>query len=163
MRDAADNELGAVTLGPVDAAARGNRTILLPRSGSAQVPAGTRSIVVTLTATRAAGSTDDAYADNVKLTLDAPTPNPDRTAPDTVIDKAPKRKSKKRKVKFAFSATEPSSFECKLDKGDFEPCETPLKERVKRHRHVFLVRAKDAAGNVDPTPAEAKFKVRKKR
>jgi hypothetical protein len=83
----------------------------------------------------------------------------DATAPETTIDKAPKKKSHKRKAKFKFSADEPSSFECKLDKKPFKECDSPFKKRVKRRKHKFRVRAIDQAGNVDATPAKKKFKV----
>jgi hypothetical protein len=34
---------------------------------------------------------------------------------------------------------------------------------VKRRRHIFEARATDAAGNVDPSPAQHVWKVKKKR
>ena len=40
---------------------------LLPRTASFAVPAGTRSIRVTITATRAQGNYNDGYVDNVSL------------------------------------------------------------------------------------------------
>jgi DNA-binding beta-propeller fold protein YncE len=85
---------------------------------------------------------------------------PDTTPPDTKITKKPKRETTKRKAKFKFKATEPeSTFECKLDRKPFKPCDSPYKKRVKRKRHRFKVRAIDSAGNVDPTPAKRKWKV----
>jgi hypothetical protein len=65
------------------------------------------------------------------------------------------------KVKFKFSSSEPgSSFECKLDKKKYKPCKSPKKyKRLKRGKHKFKVRATDAAGNTDPSPAKDKFKV----
>jgi hypothetical protein len=89
---------------------------------------------------------------------------PDETAPDTVIDKGPKRKTSKRKAKVEFHSTQAgSSFECKLDRKDFAPCESPFRKKVERRRHSFHVRSIDDAGNVDPTPALHKWKVKKKR
>lgn len=86
----------------------------------------------------------------------------DVTVPDTTITKKPKKKSTKRKAKFKFESSEDgSTFECKLDKKPFKSCESPFKKKVKPKKHKFLVRAIDAAGNVDPTPAKAKFKVLK--
>jgi len=72
FRDGADQELGSFSIGPVGAGDRKNLTTLVRRAQAATVPAGTRSIAVTIAATRATGSYDDAYADNVKLTVDAP-------------------------------------------------------------------------------------------
>ena len=72
FRSAAGAELGRTTIGPVTAADRNNRSSLLPRSGSALVPSGTRTIEVVLTARRAAGSYNDGYADNIVLALGPP-------------------------------------------------------------------------------------------
>jgi hypothetical protein len=62
----------AVTLGPVTPADRGGESNLLPRSGSFPVPAGTRALAVTITATRAQGNFNDGYVDNVALSLTGP-------------------------------------------------------------------------------------------
>jgi hypothetical protein len=87
----------------------------------------------------------------------------DTVAPETTITKKPKKKSTKRKAKFKFESSEDgSTFECKLDKKPFKPCASPFKKKVKPKKHKFKVRAIDAAGNVDPTPAKAKFKVLKR-
>jgi hypothetical protein len=90
------------------------------------------------------------------------------SAPDTKLDKQPKKKvkakKKKAKVTFEFSATEPgSTFECSQDGKPFAPCTSPTTYKAKKGKHTFDVRAKDAAGNVDPTPAHAEFKVKKKK
>jgi hypothetical protein len=75
--DASGAPLGSFSIGPVTAADRHNETVLLSRSESSVVPAGTRSIRVTLTATDADSAPPTyAFADNVKLTLDAPPPPP---------------------------------------------------------------------------------------
>jgi hypothetical protein len=60
---------GKLTIGPVTAADRAGKTRLLSRSGSARVPAGTRSIRVVMTARRVTGSYNDAYFDNLRLAL----------------------------------------------------------------------------------------------
>jgi hypothetical protein len=92
---------------------------------------------------------------------------PDTKAPDTEITKGPKKKvktkKKKAKVKFEFSSEAGASFECSLDDAAFEPCTSPDKEKVKKGKHSFAVRAKDAAGNVDQTPDEQTFKVKRKK
>jgi hypothetical protein len=61
--------LSSFQIGPVLPADRNNVTTLLARSASAAVPSGTRSIRVTMTATRTDGSYNDGYADNLSLTL----------------------------------------------------------------------------------------------
>jgi hypothetical protein len=83
----------------------------------------------------------------------------DTDPPETTILKGPKRKTHKRKAKFEFGADEPASFECQLDLGDFEPCDTAAKLKVKRGKHRLEVRAIDSAGNVDPTPASQNWKL----
>jgi hypothetical protein len=83
--------------------------------------------------------------------------------PDTAIDKKPKRKTKKRRAKFKFSSPTPgATFECSLDGRPFAACSSPLKLRVKRGKHTFDVRAL-AAGEADGSPAEARWKVKRKR
>ena len=65
------------------------------------------------------------------------------------------------KAKFKFTSTEAgSTFQCKLDRKPFKPCRSPKKYKgLKPGKHVFKVRATDAAGNTDPSPAVKKFKV----
>jgi hypothetical protein len=85
----------------------------------------------------------------------SPPPPPD-TAPETTIGK---RYLTVGKAKFWFGSNEPASFLCRLDKGPFKPCGSPRAyKRLKSGRHTFRVRAVDAAGNLDPTPAVARFK-----
>lgn len=61
-----------LTIGPVTAEDRGDTTELLPRTASTAVPPGTRAILVTITATKSAGAYNDAYLDNVSLSLVLP-------------------------------------------------------------------------------------------
>jgi hypothetical protein len=114
----------------------------------------------------AAGNVDPSPASR-SFTVDVPDPPPaasDKEPPETTITKAPKRKSFKRKAKFAFASDEPgSTFECRLDKGGFQPCGASAKFKVKAGKHKLFVRATDSAGNVDTTPASAKWKVRKRK
>ena len=64
-------------------------------------------------------------------------------------------------MRFKFKSSEPSStFECKLAKKRWKRCESPKAlTRLRRGTHKFQVRAIDAVGNVDPSPAQDKFKV----
>jgi hypothetical protein len=59
-------------IGPVTAAQRGNVTGLLFRQAVGSVPTGTRRIELELAATRASGTDNDAYADNLSLVLSEP-------------------------------------------------------------------------------------------
>ena len=49
------------------------------------------------------------------------------------------------------------SFECRLDKGAWAACTSPYKVNVKVGKHTIEVRAIDALGNIDATPAKVKF------
>jgi hypothetical protein len=183
FRAADGTVLGSFTIGPVSATARGNRTLMLRRATSQGIPAQTRSIVVRLDATQPNDNTfrNNASADNVRLFVATPSnPDPtdpgpgggggaaDTTAPETEIDKAPKRRTEKSKAKIRYSANEPATFQCAL-KGSkrelrgFTDCgETKAKyKRLKPGKKKFQVRAIDAAGNVDATPAKVKWKVLK--
>ncbi len=92
-----------------------------------------------------------------------PTPGAaaDTAAPETEIRKSPKRTTERRAATVAFRSSEAgSSFECKLDKGPYRACGSPTKlKRLGPGRHRFSVRAIDAAGNVDPTPARVRWRV----
>jgi hypothetical protein len=82
--------------------------------------------------------------------------------PETTITKHPKNKTTKRKAKFKFGSDETgSTFECSLDGAPFESCAPPFKDKVKRRKHTFAVRAIDTAGSTDPTPATDEWKVKK--
>jgi Ca2+-binding RTX toxin-like protein len=60
---------------------------------------------------------------------------------------------------FDFTADEPgSTFECSVDGAAFAACEPALTTpRLEDGGHRFEVRATDAHGNVDPTPAQRNF------
>ena len=66
-----------------------------------------------------------------------------RVIPVVKIVKGPKRKTTKRKATFKFRADEPrSSFDCKLDKGKWRDCSSPVSyKHLKPGKHVFRVRA----------------------
>lgn len=83
----------------------------------------------------------------------------DTTAPDTQILTNPTNPSTSNSATFTFSGTDSAiavvaSFECQLDAGGFTTCTSPKNyTSLSQGSHTFDVRAKDAAGNVDPTPA----------
>ena len=68
--------LGTLAIGPITAADRGSTTNLLLRTATARVPAGTRTVRVFVTATRASGTYNDGYADNLSLTFAQVDPTP---------------------------------------------------------------------------------------
>ncbi|MHA7262416.1 phytase [Arthrobacter sp. TMN-37] len=82
-------------------------------------------------------------------------PGSDMTPPDTSTTGGPSGASSSTSAEFTFTATEPGTFECAVDGGAFEGCTSPKKYAdLAAGRHVFAVRATDAASNSDPTPAE---------
>src|SRR5215204_1528515 len=86
----------------------------------------------------------------------------DTTPPDTVINSGPSGTIKTTDTRFTFSSTEANSkFECSLDGADFSACSSPKQYTgLANGSHTFKVRATDAAGNTDQTPASRTWKVR---
>ena len=85
----------------------------------------------------------------------------DNDPPETTITKRAPHKSHRRAVRFKFHSDEPgSTFECKLDRRRWRRCSSPKRVRhLRKGRHKFRVRARDPAGNVDPSPAKDRFKI----
>jgi hypothetical protein len=85
----------------------------------------------------------------------------DSDPPQTKITKSPPNKTDETTVKYRFRSDEPgSTFKCKVDQRPYRPCRSPRKlSKLDDGKHGFRVRAKDPAGNVDPTPAKDRFKV----
>ena len=78
------------------------------------------------------------------------------TPPDTRITSAPASPAKSTTAAFSFVSSEKdATFQCSLDKSPFAACTSPRTySNLRFGTHEFLVRAVDAAGNVDPRPAE---------
>ncbi|HYH58386.1 MAG TPA: S8 family serine peptidase [Thermoleophilaceae bacterium] len=79
----------------------------------------------------------------------------DFDAPDTSIASAPPSLTASTSASFAFSATEAGvRFECRLDGNGWTPCAAAHEEtELAEGAHTLSVRAIDAPGNVDPSPA----------
>jgi hypothetical protein len=85
---------------------------------------------------------------------------PRKAAPNTTLKKKPRAKSSNPLAKFTFGSDQAGArFQCKLDRGPFKPCRSPFTKKVKPGRHTFSVRALDAAGLADPSPASFHWKV----
>ena len=70
------------------------------------------------------------------------------------INSGPSETIREKTATFTLSSSEPNStFECSLDSGAFSVCSSPKKYTgLANGSQTFSVRAKDAAGNIDPTP-----------
>ena len=78
----------------------------------------------------------------------------DLTAPETTILTGPPSPTNSTSATFTFSSEVGSTFECQLDNAVFAACSTPISySGLASGSHTFRVRAKDAAGNVDGSPA----------
>lgn len=98
---------------------------------------------------------------DVAWTATTTTPPPDETPPNTTITSGPKGTTHNHKAIFRFTSTEPgSTFQCKLDGKPWSNCKSPRTYgHLKDGKHTFKVKAIDAAGNVDPTPAKRSWRV----
>ncbi len=94
-----------------------------------------------------------------------PPPAGDMTAPDTSITSGPSGKVIATSATFAFASTESNStFECRLDGAAWAPCTSPATlSGLSVATHTFDVRARDAAGNLDASPASRTWTIRKSR
>jgi hypothetical protein len=92
----------------------------------------------------------------------APPLSRDTTPPNTRLTASPPRRTRAQRARFRFTATEAgSTFQCKLDRRRWAACRSPQAyARLKRGLHVFRVRARDSAGNADPTPATRSWRIR---
>jgi hypothetical protein len=104
-------------------------------------------------ATDAAGNTDASPATRSFTVSTAPAP--DTTAPDTTIGSGPANPTTSTSASFAFTSSEAgSTFACKLDTGAYAACTSPKAySPLSTGSHTFSVRATDAAGNTDASPA----------
>src|SRR2546428_10095269 len=86
--------------------------------------------------------------------------------PDPTVNSGPTTPTTPPTAMFTFSGTDnvtaPANltFECKLDSSGFGVCTSPVTyNSLADGPHTFYVRARDAAGNVDPTPAQFSWSV----
>jgi alpha-tubulin suppressor-like RCC1 family protein len=79
----------------------------------------------------------------------------DTTPPETTIESGPSSSTTSTVARFTFSCNESGcSFECKLDGTNWEACTSPKDySGLVGGSHIFEVRARDKAGNTDPSPA----------
>jgi hypothetical protein len=96
------------------------------------------------------------------------TPSPttagsDIAAPSTSLRRAQINQAQRRAT-FTFASSEQgSTFVCKLDRKSFRPCTSPKTyKKLKPGKHVFRVKARDRARNLDATPTVKWFRIRKR-
>jgi hypothetical protein len=107
---------------------------------------------------------DECPADPSKHTGCGPVTGEAETKIDSTPAKVVKTKKKRKKVKFTFSSPQAgTTFECSFDGAGFAPCSSPLKKKLRRGKHTFEVRAVNASGTPDPSPASYSFKIKRKR
>jgi len=108
--------------------------------GKAQGPLTIRAVAVDL----AGNPSPEA---SVSVTIDS-------IPPETTILTAPEALTRSTSAAFTFGSNESGvSFECSLNSGHFTACSASTTYTVTEGSLTLFVRATDAAGNVDPTPA----------
>ena len=83
------------------------------------------------------------------------------SGPEDLLDTEQGVQTDSTEATFTFSSDQPgATFECRLDLGGYEPCTSPKEYTdLAFEEHDFFVRAVDADGNVDPTPAEFSWEI----
>jgi DNA-binding beta-propeller fold protein YncE len=120
------------------------------------------------------GLSDGSHTFQVRAVDAAGNPDPtpasstwtvDGTPPDTTIGSGPSGQTNDPNPTFGFSSSESgSSFQCRFDSDAFASCSGPGDTHTPASDlsdgfHTFEVRAKDQAGNTDPSPASQGFTV----
>jgi endonuclease/exonuclease/phosphatase family metal-dependent hydrolase len=82
----------------------------------------------------------------------------DRTPPETTISAGPQGNTAPGTGSFTFASEAGATFECRIDGAAFAACTSPLQAQVALGDHTFEVRAKDALGNTDPSPAQRAYR-----
>jgi hypothetical protein len=90
-----------------------------------------------------------------------PTAPTDTTAPETTIASGPSGSTSAKTASFGFSSSESrSTFACRIDGHRWRPCSSPKGySSLATGDHQFSVRATDAAGNTDSSPATRNWTV----
>jgi acid phosphatase type 7 len=132
-------------------------------------PSATLDYSTTYTATVKGGANGVKDASGNPLSADAvwtfttAAPPADTTPPNTTIVSGPSGTVKSRDATFTFSSTEANStFQTRLDNGIWEANGAATSKsytNLANGTHTFAVKATDAAGNTDLTPASRSWKV----
>jgi hypothetical protein len=141
----------------------GARVVLRASTSTPTAPGDAIEVTVTNATNSTAGPhTFDisTSSDTTPVTTPPYTLGADTTPPDTTIA-LPSGPASDSTPTFDFASTESgSTFECRVDSAAFTACSSPhTTAALADGPHTFEVRAIDAAGNVDPTPASRAFTV----
>jgi hypothetical protein len=103
----------------------------------------------------------DPHAEEPSGPPPPPPPPSDTTPPNTSITSAPPSSTTSTSASFSFAASESdATFECSLDDEAWESCGSPWSnDSLAVDLHTFAVRAIDAAGNADDSPASRSWTV----
>jgi hypothetical protein len=94
--------------------------------------------------------------------IDGPLPDGavDEGAPDTMILESPAMFSNTGAATFVFESNDPSAtFTCSIDEETPVPCSSPYTRTLNDGPHGIVIRAVDAAGNSDDSPAEHRWTI----
>lgn len=90
---------------------------------------------------------------SVSASVDVVVGGDDTVAPRTSLLRGPRGIIRTDRAGFHLGATEPGTFECRLDAAPWRPCVTrPVFTRLAEGAHRLQARAVDVAGNRDATP-----------
>jgi hypothetical protein len=126
-----------------------------PSAGSwSAVASGLANGTYTVRAEQSDSAGNTGYSASRTFTVNA-------TPPTTTITGGPSASTTDTTATFSFtSSAAGSTFECKLDGGDWSGCNPPRAySSLTVGSHTFSVRATDGAGNVDPTPPTASWTI----
>jgi CSLREA domain-containing protein len=146
--------VGAFTTSNISSGALPNG-LPLQLSGSMLRIAGTPIVSGTFNFTLTASDGTNSFAADYALLLE-----PENVPPDTTIISSPPSLSNNPNPTFTFTGSDTTTspanltYECSLDNSPFTACPSPQTYNgVADGLRTFAVRAKDEAGNVDPTPS----------
>jgi len=145
---------------------RGERTITASYAGDFAHEGSERSVKVAVLEPSVPGPVDPGAGPGPGPGDSGSTPPPPRTpeAPVTSLRRTPRRTTVERRARFAFAADQAgSTFQCAFDGARFKRCSAQVRRIVKPGRHRLRVRAVNAQGVADPTPAIFRWTVRSRR
>jgi hypothetical protein len=157
----------ATVAGSITPSVKGKNTLTLPLAvvqGWVDNPATNQGIIIANpSSTRGFNFNSREVADPTRrpqLTLNLSPPQ-DTTPPETTIDSGPSGTISSGDVSFTFSSSEAgSTLECSLDSAAYTACTSPKSYiNLSEGSHTFSVKATDAAGNTDASPASTTWTV----